>query len=80
MRQLNSEIETANKSIHDKERQLKQEKKENEHLESTIRNLKTSKQEIFCQLNIKETELKNSEKAIDNLKAELKKQENLFEK
>lgn len=42
--------------------------------------LKTKNQELLEQLLKKETELKNSEKEIDNLKVSIKKQENRFEK
>lgn len=79
IKRLNVELETANKSIWDKERAIKQDKREIDHQDNVLRTNKTKLQEVFEQLNIKELNLKNSEKEIDNLRADIKKNELRFE-
>lgn len=78
-KRLNDELETANKSIWDKERAIKQDKREIDHQDNVLRTNKTKLQEVFEQLNVKELNLKNSEKEIDNLRADIKKNELRFE-
>lgn len=77
---LTIDLDTANKSIYDKERTVKQLTRDITHLENVNRNNKTKLQEVFEQLNKKEIELKNSEKTIDSLNMDIKKNENRFEK
>ena len=77
---LTIDLDTANKSIYDKERTDKQLTRDITHLENVNRNNKTKLQEVFEQLNKKEIELKNSEKTIDSLNMDIKKNENRFEK
>jgi chromosome segregation ATPase len=79
IKRLNVELETANKSIWDKERAIKQDKREIDHQDNVLRTNKTKLQEVFEQLNVKELNLKNSEKEIDNLRADIKKNELRFE-
>ena len=77
---LTVDLDTANKSIYDKERMVKQTTRDITHLENVLRNNKTKLQEMFEQLNKKEIELKNSEKEIDNLNMDIKKNEIRFDK
>lgn len=74
--QVLAELDTANKSIYDKERNIKQFKRDIEYLETQLKLIKTQKQELIVSLTQKETELMNCEKRVENLTAELKKQEN----
>ena len=75
-----NELETANKSIADKERHNKQLQRDIQHRDAQLRNNKTKIQELLESLGMKETQLKNSEKEIDSLKNDLKKQDLRFEK
>lgn len=80
IKRLTQDLDTANKSIYDKERQQKQDKREITHLENVLRNNKTKQQEILEQLTRKELEFKNLEKDCDNLRGDIKKNDVRFEK
>lgn len=80
IKRLTIELDTANKSIYDKERGQKQDKRDIMHLENSLRHNKTKQQELCEVLNIKERDLKNSVKYNDDLKADIKKLELRFEK
>jgi len=72
---LELELETASKSIMDKERQIKSDKMDIQHHEGTNRNNKTKIQELLEQLSHKETENMNSAKTMDNLQSEIKRKD-----
>ena len=64
VKRLTIELDTSNKSIYDKERQLKQEQKERTHQENLLRINRTKYNELIEKMNQKETDLKNAEKTI----------------
>lgn len=80
IKRLTLELETANKSIYDKERQQMQDKRDITHKDGIIRLTKTKLNETIELLNGKETDLKNSEKRIEQLHSDIKKHELRFEK
>lgn len=80
LKATNIDLDTANKSIYDKERQGKADKRDIQYVETQLRNTKTKLQEVIEQLTRKETEYTNAEKEKDNLNAEIKKHELRFEK
>lgn len=67
LKRMTVELDTANKSIYDKERQQKQDKRDITHSENLLRANKSKLNEIVEQLNGKETDLKNAEKDKEQL-------------
>lgn len=80
IKRLTVELETSNKSIYDKERQLKQEQKERTHQENLLRVNKTKYNELIEKMHSKETDHKNAEKTIEQLECDIKKHELRFKK
>ena len=78
VKRLTIELDTSNKSIYDKERQLKQEQRERGHQENLLRINKTKYNELIEKMNQKETDLKNAEKTILQLECDIKKHELRF--
>ena len=73
------DLDTTNKSISDKERLTRQNKRELDYQSNLIRTNKQKHQEALQHLHQKETDLKNRAKDIDNLLFEIHKHETRFE-